>query len=154
MKKNILASVSFTLLLALVVILPFLLDNTFDNNNGYLTIYIVSKVVAIILLIVAFIYGIISKKANAVVVITMSTASIYQLIPLLIRFFLNSSHNPMVWSVITLIVSLIIALLILGGTVISNDKMLESDKKYQGNTIPIQDSKELYDENNQFKGLK
>jgi hypothetical protein len=49
---------------------------------------------------------------------------------------------------------LIIALLILGGTVISNDKMLESDKKYQGNTIPIQDSKELYDENNQFKGLK
>ena len=154
MKKNILASVSFTLLLALVVILPFLLDNTFDNNNGYLTIYIVSKVVAIILLIVAFIYSIISKKANAVVVITMSTASISQLIPLLIRFFLNSSHNPMVWSVITLIVSLIIALLILGGTVISNDKMLESDKKYQGNTIPIQDSKELYDENNQFKGLK
>jgi len=154
MKKNILGSISFLLLLALVVILPFFMDNTFHDDNSFLTIYIISKSVAVILLIVAFIYSIISKKANAVVVITMTTVSIYQLIPLLIRYFLNSSHNPMIWSIITLIVSMIITLLILGGIVINNDKMLESDKKYQGKTIPIKDSKELYDENNKFKGLK
>ena len=130
------------------------MDNTFHDDNSFLTIYIISKSVAVILLIVAFIYSIISKKANAVVVITMTTVSIYQLIPLLIRYFLNSSNNPMIWSIITLIVSMIITLLILGGIVINNDKMLESDKKYEGKTIPIKDSKELYDENNKFKGLK
>lgn len=154
MRKNILGLISFLLVLTLVVVLPFFFDNTFHNNDNYLTLYIISKSAAVLLLIVGFIYSMFFKKANATTYITMTTVILYQFIPLLVRVFLNKSEYPMVLSFITLMVSMLIAVLIIGGVAISNKKMLESDEKYAGNTIPVKDSKELYDENNKFKGLK
>ena len=58
-EKNILG---LSLVLTLVGITIFL-DNTFHNNDNYLTLYIISKSAAVLLLIVGFIYSMFFKKS-------------------------------------------------------------------------------------------
>ena len=75
--------------IALVIIIPLLLDNTFAPANS-LAYYLVAKIILGVIFLAAIAYGLLGKGANGSNTTIVAVATAYQLVPLLVRFLVLS----------------------------------------------------------------
>ena len=141
------------LVLVLVAVIPCLLDNSFLQSRVNMAVYLSVKIVFGLWLIVATVLVLCKKLANTSGVILLSIAGVVQLVPLLARYVLPLKSG-LIWVIVISVVMLIVAVGSFGMLMISNKKMVESDKKFEGKTIEVKDDKQMYDENNHFTGVK
>lgn len=152
MRRKIYISLCMAVFLALVVIIPILLDNSFLEITQNMAVYLTAKILFGILLLVSWLLILFKSLANTSGIILLSIAGVTQIIPLILRFILPL-QSGMLWSIIILSISLIITLALTGLLMASNKKMVEGDKKYEGKSIDVKDDSKMYDENNHFKGI-
>ena len=153
MRKNIYFSICMALIAVLVAIIPCFLDNSFLAIGSNLAIYLTVKIVFGLWLVFATLFVLFKKFANTTGIILLGIAGLAQFVPLVVRYILPLTSG-MIWSIVISIVVLIIAVASLGMLMVSNKKMMESDKKFEGKTIEVKDDSKMYDENNHFTGIK
>ena len=153
MRKNLYFGISLILVLAIIVALPFVFDNSFLAVQNNLVIYLFAKILFGIIYIGTAIYVYTMPTANTITASTLGIALVLQFVPLALRFVLPLSTG-FVWSVIILIVAVLLFVAVLGLSLTSNTKILEAEKKSEGRTIEVKDEHDLVDENNKFKGRK
>lgn len=140
MKKNFWFLISSLLVLALVIIIPFLFTKEFPSD-GTLAVYLVSKILYGLLLVGTIVYCFFKETANGITLSLTILSSLFQLIPLSQRFVLQSSvKNSTVWGVLILVVSLLIYVVFVGLILTSNKKMVKSNHSYEGNEIKVKEA--------------
>lgn len=153
MRKNIYFSICMALIAVLVAVIPCFLDNGFLAIGQNLAIYLTVKIVFGIWLVVATFFILFKKFANTTGIILLSIAGAVQFVPLIVRYVLPLSLGVM-WSIVISTIVLIVSVALLGLLMVSNKKMVESDKKFEGKTIEVKDDSKMFDENNHFTGIK
>lgn len=152
MKSKLYSIIIFILVLLLIVALPILwkVSDILVIPNDLLWIYITAKVIATLSFIVVFLLTLWKKKAPSVSFILLLAATIYQVVPLLMRVLLVEELQ--IWSITSLIVLTTVYLAVTFGVLIMNDKMIVSEQKYQGNQIPVKEESTYQDDHGNFKG--
>lgn len=152
MKSKLYSIIIFILVLLLIVALPILwkVSDILVIPNDLLWIYITAKVIATLSFIVVFLLTLWKKKAPSVSFILLLAATIYQVVPLLMRVLLVEELQ--IWSITSLIVLTTVYLSVTFGVLIMNDKMIVSEQKYQGNQIPVKEESTYQDDHGNFKG--
>ena len=153
MRKKLYFLLCMLVVVALAVVIPVLLDNSFLEIGANMAIYLTAKIVFGMWLIAAIVLVLVKDLANTTGTIFVGVALFAQVVPLAVRFLLPVSGG-MIWSIVIMGITLIACLVLTGMLMFSNKKMVESDKKYEGKTIAVKDDSEMYDENNHFKGVK
>lgn len=152
MRKKIYFSLCMVVALALVVLIPCLIDNSFLATSANMAIYLTAKIIFGLWLIAAWLMILFKPMSNTTGTIILAIAGFAQLVPLALRFILPVSGG-LLWAIIVFAVVLLIVLALTGMLMASNKKMVESDKKYEGKSIEVKDDSKMYDENNRFKGI-
>lgn len=143
MKKNFWFLISSVLVLALVIIVPFLFTNKFPSD-GALAVYLVSKIIFGLLLAGTVIFCFVKETSNGITLSLSILSGVAQFIPLAQRYLLQSNANSsIVWSVIILVLSLVAYVAFLGLTLASNKKMVKSNHMYEGKEIEIKEESTL-----------
>ena len=139
MKKNIWFLISSILVLAVVIIIPFLFTKGFSSDGAF-AVYLVGKILLGILLVATIIYCFIKETSNGITLSLAILSSSFQLIPLALRFMLQSKiNNSIVWGVLILVISLLIYVIFVGLILTSNKKMVKSNHSYEGKEIPVRE---------------
>ena len=136
MKKNIYFAIFSFLALVLIVAVPYLLKNTFLDNNVLTALYVTSKVIWGLMFVGAVSYALFANTANGVSLSLVGIASLYQFLPLAVRALLGVD-NATLWVLVLLIASLMIFVAFVGGIITMNKKMVKSEKASEGKTIEI-----------------
>ena len=140
MKKNFWFLISSLLVLAVVIIIPFLFTEKFPSDEA-LAVYLVSKILYGLLLIGTIVYCFCKETANGFTLSLTILGCLFQLIPLLQRFVLQSSvENSTIWGVLILVLSLLIYVVFIGLILTSNKKMVKSNHSYEGNEIKVKEA--------------
>ena len=122
---------------ALIVVIPFLLKNTFEPENS-LAFYLVAKITLGVLFLSAIAYGFVGKAANGTNTTLVAVASVLQLVPLGIRYLVlsNVKHADIYVIVITAVI--VIAYIGLAfGLSYQDKKMIAREEKAEGREIPV-----------------
>jgi len=139
MKKNFWFLISSVLVLALVIIVPFLFTNKFPSD-GALAVYLVGKIIYGLLLVGTIVYCFVKETSNGITLSLSLLSGLFQLIPLSQRLVLHSNaNNPIVWSVLILVLSLVLYVVFLGLSLTSNKKMVSSNHAYEGKEIAVKE---------------
>ncbi len=140
MKKNFWFLISSLLVLAVVIIIPFLFTEKFPSDET-LTVYLISKILYGLLFIGTIAYCFFKETANGFTLSLTGLSCLFQLIPLLQRFVLQSSvENSTIWGVLILVLSLLIYVVFIGLILTSNKKMVKSNHSYEGNEIKVKEA--------------
>ena len=124
--------------IALVIIIPLLLDNTFAPANS-LAYYLVAKIILGVIFLAAIAYGLLGKGANGSNTTIVAVATAYQLVPLLVRFLVLSKIPHADIIVVVTIAILTIAFIGLAfGLSYQDSKMIAREEK-AGNEIVKED---------------
>ncbi len=157
MKRRIAELITTVIALILIILLPFFISfngNAFYEDSVLLGIYIFSKCLYGVCLIAVTVWLMFARteygSGAAIFGITLG----FQLIPLFVRLCLSYAGGvEIIWSVIVLCVSFLIYALLIIALLWTNKKRVQSEQKYAGNSIPVYDEHDQYDENNHFTGI-
>lgn len=139
MKISFVATV--LILLGLVIGLPFTFDLTL-LKEGTLAYYITSKVLFGILLIVSAIFALLHKHPSGTSTLIYTLGSLYQLIPLGLRYLLQTSYPAAkTWSIVIMAIALIIYISLIFGLSYQDKKGEHAEKVFQGKEIPVEEEK-------------
>lgn len=130
------------IVLALIIIIPFTFKNEFTNEG--LALYITSKVIFGILFIAGVCYGLLSKAKTGSSAMLVGLASLYQLIPLGIRYIALANFD-LKWLVGILIIAfaLIVYVAFIFGFSAQDKLAKKREEVSEGKTIEIQEEKRL-----------
>ena len=124
---------------ALVIIIPLLLDNSFEPANS-LAYYLVAKIILGVLFLGAIVYGLLGKAANGSNTTIVAVATAYQFVPLGVRFLVLSkvAHADII--VVVTIALLVIAFIGLAfGLSYQDSKMIAREETAAGKEIEVQE---------------
>lgn len=125
--------------IALVIIIPLLLDNTFAPANS-LAYYLVAKIILGVIFLAAIAYGLLGKGANGSNTTIVAVATAYQLVPLLVRFLVLSKIPHVDIIVVVTIAILTIAFIGLAfGLSYQDSKMIAREEVAAGKEIEVQE---------------
>jgi len=130
------------IVLALIIIIPFTFNNDFSNEG--LALYITSKIIFGILFIIDVCYALISKAKTGSSAMLVGIASLYQLIPLAVRFIAKADFN-LKWlvGIIIIAIALIIYVAFIFGFSAQDKLAKKREEIAEGKTIEIQEEKRL-----------
>lgn len=153
MSKKVSIGIVGAMILLVVILIPFLINNKFTENSAYLAIYVVSKSLLGAMFLLSVIRLLVKKASDGITTIILGISGLMQLFPLFIRLDLSfDKAAPLVVSSLLLIISFLIYSLLLIGVEVMDKKMLKVENKGEGRETNVQDEHDLYDENNHFKG--
>ncbi len=157
MKRKIAYIITTAVLLVLIIIIPFFITfngNAFYEDSVLLAIYIVSKVLTGVALLGVTIYLMFRRVEYGSGFQLYLTTAIFQIIPIFVRLCLSYAGGfEILWSIIVLCVSVLLYALAMLGILWMSNKRVKSEQKYAGNSIPVYDEHDHFDENNHFTGL-
>ncbi len=130
------------IVLALIIIIPFTFNNDFSNEG--LALYITSKIIFGILFVVGVCYALISKAKTGSSAMLVGVASLYQFIPLAIRFIAKADFD-LKWfvGIIIIAIALIIYVAFIFGFSAQDKSAKKREEIAEGKTIEIQEEKRL-----------
>lgn len=131
--------------LLLVITIPLLLNNEFLTNKSYLGLYVFSKVLFGVILVVAMLSLLLLKTARGMgITISISTITC-QIIPLFMRLILKNAYlkkietnKPLIYGAVLLMITIITAIIPIIVVAATNKKMMTSDKLYNATEIPLE----------------
>ena len=144
------------LIVLICVIPPFITfnGNLFYEDSVLLAIYIVSKVLCGLCLIGITLYLLFRRVEYGSGFQLYLTTAIFQIVPLFTRLCLSYALGfEIMWSVIVICVSFLIYALLMLAIFWTSNKRTKSEQKYAGNSIPVYDEHDNFDENNHFTGI-
>ncbi len=139
MKKNIYFLLIALISLALVIAIPFFLNNNLGDT--FMAVYLISKILFGVLFLSSIAYCFLANTANGISLSLIVLNVITQFIPLVIRGLFRLENRQLLWSIIFLGVALIVYIAISGGIITMNKKMLKAETKYQGHEIEVVEDK-------------
>lgn len=137
MKKNFWFLIVSVIVLALIVSIPFFLNNDLENN--FLTVYLVAKIIFGLLFIGSVIYCFAKQTSNGISYSLIVINIIVQFIPLILRGLFKLESHQIMWSIIVIGLSLIVYVSLFGAILTMNKKMLVRENKYQGHEIEVKE---------------
>ena len=142
MKKNTLLTSIYTLILILIIGVPFAFgewNQSLIADEQVLVMYIIAKVIFGLLFILTCLCLLLAKHARGIVYQASIIIAFFQIVPLVIRLAVFLPSFKLGFSLIILIISLIIYIGYFGLLIISDKKQLASLNKYKGKEIDIRE---------------
>lgn len=127
--------------LLLVILIPCLLDNKFEPA-GSLAYYLVAKIILALILVCALVYGFFGKAANGTNTTLIAVATIYQFIPLAIRYIVISGMKH--FDILVIVSVAVLTMVFVGlafGLSYQDAKMIAREEKAAPNEIPVAEEK-------------
>lgn len=148
MKKMAIIIISLVTLL-LMILVPIFLDNSVfylengDVNSTNLALYLVSKILLGVIFLGVVAYLLFKKPAQTMTATLLGISVIFQIIPLLVRYICVWDFQKELISSIVLVLAVGVYGILLVGSFAANKKMVESEEKFQGAEIPLQNSEDV-----------
>ncbi len=138
MKKNLYFLIISLLVLALIIIVPCFMNNNIFTNLEKSLLYFIPKIIWGLLFAGVVLYLFFKPFGKGLASTLYGITLLYQLLPLLVRIIIKQK-NATVLVIILLIVSLIIYFALFAGITSMSKKMLESEEKYKGHSLDIEE---------------
>jgi hypothetical protein len=130
---------SMSIILILVILLPILLNPTWPiNDQAHFAIYLTAKIFFGLSFLGAVIYSL-RKETNATGITfwLIAITGVFQLLPLGLRALAQNAKSGNIWPTLILLLGALIEIALVGGFLVMNRRMVESNKAAEGKSDEI-----------------
>jgi hypothetical protein len=130
---------SMSIILILIVLLPILINSSWPiNDQAHFAIYLTAKIFFGLSFVAAVIYSL-RKETNATGITfwLIAITGIFQFLPLGLRALAQNAKSGNIWPSVILLLGALIEIALVGGFLVMNRRMVESNKAAEGKSDEI-----------------
>lgn len=141
----------FLIILTVVIVVPFMVDNDFSLTKG-IGYYVAAKVIIGLLLFASSGYAFFHSGPTGSNTVLVVTAALFQLIPMGIRYMLLAMVPfADIWSIVIIAAALLIYCGLFFGLAFMDKKMADRDIVSAGHEIPVTEEKVILNDKEEDK---